>query len=164
MVVHPLAKEEPSAEERQPDVAVGAIIENPWGEILLIKQKKWGDQYSCFVGGHIKRGETKLAALRREVREEVDIEIGSCEFINEDEFIEPNNPEDIHYIFYNYLCPVNSSHFYCEEGGEIDYAEWVMPERAVELVLERNRPILQKLLETGTLGSTSGKRTALASK
>lgn len=153
----------PLVEEKQPDLVVGAIIVNHGGDILLIQQKKWRDQYSCFVGGHIKRGETKVEALRREIREEVDIDITDCKSIGDEELIQQNDfGEPIHYVFFNYVCFVNSSYFHYEEGGEIEDAKWEMPERAVDIVIESNKTILQKLLHEGILGSTSGKRRAMA--
>lgn len=64
-------------------VAAGAIIEyqpkklSMPKEILLVKTHKWGDRYSI-VGGKVKRNETIVKALRREVMEETGLygEIG----------------------------------------------------------------------------------------
>jgi len=45
------------------------------GEVLLIERTRNGETYWVFPGGHIAAGETAEAALAREIREEVGIEI-----------------------------------------------------------------------------------------
>ena len=53
-------------------VAVGGIVKNEKGEILLVKHNRAG---WCWPGGQVENGETLTQALRREVMEETGIEI-----------------------------------------------------------------------------------------
>lgn len=57
-------------------VAVGGIVENEKGEILLVKTINGG---WVFPGGQVEVGENLVDALAREVKEEsgVNIEVGS---------------------------------------------------------------------------------------
>ena len=53
---------------------MGALIVNSNGEILLVKSFKWGSKYTV-PGGHIELGERSEVAVRREVKEEVGLEV-----------------------------------------------------------------------------------------
>ena len=79
-------------------IAVGVIfIENDKGEFLIQKtSKEKGGEYSS-TGGHIDSGETPLESIRREVLEELGINIKQDE-IKEYGFIIYDKP--IRYIFY----------------------------------------------------------------
>ena len=54
-------------------VAVGGVVENNKGEILLVKQRNNGEW--VYPGGQVEVGETIIEALIREVREESGINI-----------------------------------------------------------------------------------------
>ena len=60
---------------------VGAFIFSSDGKLLLGKNIKGGVYSGCWVipGGGIETGETKVDALKREVKEEVGIEIANAE-------------------------------------------------------------------------------------
>ena len=53
---------------------MGALVVNSNGEILLVKSYKWGSKYTV-PGGHIELGERSEVAVRREVKEEVGLEV-----------------------------------------------------------------------------------------
>ena len=62
----------------------GLIIENGEGEVLLqlrdnIPVIPWPDCWGTF-GGQVEEGETPLEAMRREIREELDLEIPDPEY------------------------------------------------------------------------------------
>jgi len=59
-----------------PVATVGALISNPEGQILLVRTHKWGHTYGI-PGGKIEKGETAVAALRREIREETGLVRGT---------------------------------------------------------------------------------------
>jgi len=66
------------AEEKQFHVGVKAMIKNPEGQLLLMKEDVSDhslptSEYWDFPGGRIQEGETVLAALQREVEEETGI-------------------------------------------------------------------------------------------
>jgi nucleoside triphosphatase len=63
-----------------PEATVGALILNGRGQILLAKSYKWRNRFTL-PGGHIKLGETALEALKREVKEEIGLEIELIRFL-----------------------------------------------------------------------------------
>lgn len=65
-----------------PAVAVGALVVDPAGNLLLIRRAKDpGKGLLGMPGGFIDAGETAEDALRREAREEVGLELGRLEFL-----------------------------------------------------------------------------------
>jgi len=69
------------------DLLVRAIIELD-GKILVCKKK--GRKYYFFPGGHVEFGESAKKALKREIKEELGLNIKECSFIggSEHSFIE----------------------------------------------------------------------------
>ena len=70
-------------------VRVAALIRNNRGEILLIQQSKKNSQYWLLPGGGIEFGETSEKALKRELKEELDLDVKSFEFALLNESIDP---------------------------------------------------------------------------
>jgi len=65
-----------------PTVAVAAIIANRVGEILLIRREREPGKGKLSVpGGFVDPGETGEEAVRREVREEVNLEVENLEYL-----------------------------------------------------------------------------------
>ena len=79
-------------------IAVGVIfIENDNGEFLIQKtSKEKGGEFSS-TGGHIDHGETPLSSIRREVEEELGINVDN-EKIEEYGFLSYDMP--LRYLFY----------------------------------------------------------------
>ena len=69
-----------SQQQVYPEPTVGALIVNPEGKILLAKSHKWFDKYTL-PGGHIEVGETMEEAVKREVKEEVGLDVEVVEFL-----------------------------------------------------------------------------------
>jgi len=121
--------------QKYPEATVGALIVNDRDEILLVKSYKWGNKYTV-PGGHIELGERSETAVKREVREEVGLEVEPIRVLLVQEAIYPADYiKHEHYIFLDYLCQTKSSGVKLDEK-EIQEHLWVNPERALQLDLE----------------------------
>jgi 8-oxo-dGTP diphosphatase len=60
--------------EQRPTVRVAGLVLIE-GRVLLLRQERGGEDYWMLPGGGVRLGETLADALRREVREEVGLEI-----------------------------------------------------------------------------------------
>lgn len=131
---------------RHPEAVVGPLIYNDKGEILLIKNPKFGD-FWCIPGGHIELNEPAEETLRRETREETGLELKNIEAIS---FADGINPgffhEEKHFVYLNYLAEM--------AGGKISKSDemteylWTAPEKALELkVASSVRPLIEYYLE-----------------
>jgi ADP-ribose pyrophosphatase YjhB (NUDIX family) len=63
-----------------PVVTVGALILNESGQVLMVRTHKWSDLWGI-PGGKIKWGEESIAALRREIKEETNLDITDIRFV-----------------------------------------------------------------------------------
>ena len=60
--------------QKYPEPTVGALIFNQEKEIFLMTSPKWKGKY-VIPGGHIEMGEEIEQALRREIKEETNLNI-----------------------------------------------------------------------------------------
>ncbi|MFB5738796.1 NUDIX domain-containing protein, partial [Leptospira wolffii] len=70
-------------------VRVAALIRNRKGEILLLQQKKKESYYWLLPGGGIEFGENAEDALKRELKEELSLDVTSSSFLFLNESIDP---------------------------------------------------------------------------
>lgn len=93
-----------SDDQKFPIPVAGGFILNSQNQILLIKSYKWPGVYSV-PGGKIQLGEPMEDALKREMKEEVGLEIEdikllySCDAIYPKEFYKKK-----HFIFNEFFC------------------------------------------------------------
>jgi nucleoside triphosphatase len=124
-----------TAEQQFPEPTVGALIVDPAGKLFLMKTHKWLGKYTL-PGGHIELGESMEQALRREVKEETNLDIAEIEFLCTQEFIyDPVFWRPRHFIFFDFACKMVSG-----EVGLNDEAEeyiWIEPEKVFELPMDR---------------------------
>jgi nucleoside triphosphatase len=121
--------------QNYPEATVGALIVNGKGEILLVRSYKWGSRYTV-PGGHIELGEASEKAVRREVREEVGLEVEPVRLLLVQEAIYPEGYiKHEHFIFLDYLCRTSSSDVKLD-GKEIQEYLWTNPDDALQLDLE----------------------------
>mgnify|MGYP002153792061 CR=1 FL=1 len=141
--------------QSHPEATVGALIVNQTGEILLVKSYKWGDRYTV-PGGHIELGELSRAAVKREVKEEVGLDVEPVRLLLVQEAIYP--PDYIkheHYIFMDYLCRTDSTNVRVD-GKEIQQHLWARPDDALKLDLESfTRNLVVEYLRTKVSAETA---------
>ena len=127
---------------------MGALIVNSNGEILLVKSYKWGSKYTV-PGGHIELGERSEVAVRREVKEEVGLEVEPVRILLVQEAIFPADYiKHEHYIFLDYLCRATSPTVKLD-GKEIQEYVWTNPNDVLRLELESfTRKLVEEYLKT----------------
>ena len=107
---------------KQIKAITAGIILNPQKEkILLIRRadSMWGDAWSI-PGGHIDFGEKVEQALKRELKEELNLEILKIKFIGYEEFT-PDTKPDKQLISLNFLVIAKEN---IKPNEEIKEAKW----------------------------------------
>ena len=90
-------------DKKYPLAVAGAFIFNDKEELFLMKSPKWNDKYVC-PGGKIEIGESIEAAVKREVKEETNIDIKNIELMGVLEGLDLGKDytkENKHLIFLN---------------------------------------------------------------
>lgn len=86
-----------------PLVTVGALIVGPSGRLLLIRTHKWGDRWGV-PGGKVDLGETLLAAVQREVREETGLALTDVAWAPTHEAVDhPQFHRPAHFVLLNFI-------------------------------------------------------------
>lgn len=103
-------------------VGIGVMIFNDNGEFLMGKRKgSHGEGQWAFPGGHLEYGETFEECVRREVLEEVGIEVKDIKFVyvkNHLEFL----PK--HYLHISAICSYKSGEVEVKEPEKCEGWEW----------------------------------------
>lgn len=120
-----------------PIVAVGVLIANDNGEIFLAKSDKWGGRW-IVPGGHLDYRELLEDCVRREVREELSVEIDNIKFVQVQDAVDASeqgymNTYSKHFVFINYSAklasPVGSIIL---DGIELQEYRFIKPQEALE--------------------------------
>ncbi len=138
-----------------PEPTVGALIVNKEGKILLARSHKWFDKYTL-PGGHIEVGESMIDAVRREVKEEVGLDVEVVEMLLVQEAIfAPEFYKKKHFIFIDFYCKSKEQQVKLDQDEIQDYI-WVFPGAAYNLKLDSfTRKTLDRYLERGRGSSSS---------
>lgn len=121
-------------EQQYPEPTVGTLIFNKENKLFLMTSPKWKGKY-VIPGGHIELGETIEQALKREIKEETNLDIYDIEFVIFQEFIFGEEfHEKRHFIFLNYACKTNDNKVILDKEGS-DYV-WVDINEALNLSIE----------------------------
>jgi len=121
-------------EQQYPEPTVGALIFNGKSKVFLMRSHKWRGNW-VLPGGHIELGERMVDALRREVKEETNLDIRDVEFICFQEFIcDDRFWKPRHFIFFDYACTTDSAEVKLNTEAE-EYA-WVTLEEALKMPVE----------------------------
>ncbi len=119
-------QQQSSQKQVYPEPTVGALIVNSEGKILLTKSHKWFDKFTL-PGGHIEVGETMEEAVKREVREEVGLDVEVVEFLTMQEAIFAKEfYKKRHFIFFDFLCRVGDQQVKLDQKELQDYT-WEYP-------------------------------------
>ena len=139
-----------------PEPTVGALIVNQQGKILLARSHKWFDKYTL-PGGHIEVGESMADAVRREVKEEVGLDVEVVEMLLVQEAIfAPEFYKKKHFIFIDFYCKSKDQQVKLDQNEIQDYT-WVYPGAAYNLKLDSfTRKTLDRYLKRGDSSSPSG--------
>jgi phosphoglycolate phosphatase len=87
-----------------PVVTVGGLIFDANNRVLLVRTHKWSNLWGI-PGGKIKWGETSPAALRRELKEETNLDVSDVEFVLVQDCIHSKEfYRDAHFVLLNYTC------------------------------------------------------------
>jgi len=122
------------ATQKYPEPTVGALIFNPEDKLFLMTSPKWKGKY-VIPGGHIEVGETIEEALKREIKEETNLDIFNIKFVSIQEFIFGKEfHQRKHFIFLDYACRTKSKDVVLNNEGK-NYV-WVSLEEALSLPLE----------------------------
>lgn len=127
----------------RPEVAIGGILFNPAGEILLIRRgQPPASGYWSIPGGRLEPGETILEACRREFLEEtgLEVEVGSLVAVAE------RVQEGFHFVILDFLVMMRHS-VACSPraGSDATQVHWVATEKLSEYPLVEG---LQGVIET----------------
>ncbi len=131
----------PAPLDNRPVATVGALIFNPANQVLMVRTRKWSRLWGI-PGGKIKFGETSHDALRRELKEETNLDITNLEFvlvqdcIASEEFYRP-----AHFILLNYTCRCGLDP-QVKLNDEAEAFRWLSPEAALKLDLNQPTRIL----------------------
>lgn len=113
-------------------IGVGAIVEDPIGRILLAKhipQRKgyWQDKWIC-PGGKLELGETIEDGIKREVKEETQLEIDLVRPLPPfDTIVRSNEEISLHVIYIDYIARVIGGTL--KVGDDIGEVIWIDKER-----------------------------------
>jgi nucleoside triphosphatase len=122
------------AEQQYPEPTVGALIFNRQGKLFLMRSHKWKGKW-VVPGGHIELGERMEDALRREVKEETNLDIYDLEFLCFHEFIyDERFWKRSHFIFFDYACRTDATEATLNDEAE-EY-RWVTLDEALALPVE----------------------------
>ncbi len=117
-------------------IGVGAVIEDGAGRILLVKHIPerggfWQGKWIC-PGGRLEPGEAIEEGIKREVREETQLEIDLVAPLHPfDRIVRANDKVSLHVIYIDYLARVAGGTL--ETGSDVGEAMWIEKERIAEI-------------------------------
>jgi ADP-ribose pyrophosphatase YjhB (NUDIX family) len=144
----------PFEEEHLPVATVGALIFNAEDNVLLVRTHKWSDLWGI-PGGKIKWGEPSEQALRRELKEETNLDVKDIKLVMVQDCIHSKEfYRDAHFVLLNYTCRSASEGPVKLNDEARDFC-WVSPGEALKLALnEPTRRLLVQVIAENGAGKT----------
>lgn len=135
---------------KRPIATVGALIHDGHGMLLMIRTHKWSNLWGI-PGGKIRRGESSLAALHREITEETNLQIDDIRFVLvQDSIDSPEFMRPEHFILLNYLARADRHDVTLND--EAEEFRWLSPAEALKLPLNQpTRHLLEQTLAQNLL-------------
>jgi len=134
-------------------IGVGAIIEDEAGRILLVKHVParggfWQGKWIC-PGGELELGETIEEGIKREVKEETQLEIDLLKPLPPfDRIIRSGDKVSLHVIYIDYLARVSGGKL--KPGSDVGEAIWIEKER-IPRIWEELHDDTKKLLQIANI-------------
>ena len=138
-------------------IGVGAVIEDRAGRILLVKHVPqrggfWQGKWIC-PGGKLEVGETIEDGIKREVREETQLEIELVSPLYPfDRIVRSDDRVSLHVIYIDYLARVTGGEL--KPGSDVGEAIWVKKER-IPQIWEELHDDTKKLLQIAKIVGSS---------
>ena len=121
-------------------MTVGALIYNPAGDVLMIRTRKWSNLWGI-PGGKVKYAETQTDALKREIKEETNLNIDNIEFVLVQDCIHSSEfYRDAHFVLLNYTCRSRSDAVTLNDEA-LEY-RWLSPQIALKMQLNKPTRVL----------------------
>ncbi len=117
-------------------VAVGAVIEDEKGRILLVKHISerggyWQGRWIC-PGGELEPGETIQEGIKREVKEETELDIELvAPLVPFDRIVKEGGKISLHVIYIDYLARLIGGKL--KTGSDVGEATWIEKGRIPEI-------------------------------
>jgi phosphoglycolate phosphatase len=126
---------------QRPTVTVGALIYNAAGQVLLLRTHKWSNLWGI-PGGKVRFGEPCIDALRRELKEETDLEVDDIRFVLVQDCIHSTEfYRDDHFVLLNYTCRATAD-TPVKLNDEAQEFAWVSLEQSGQLPLNAPTRVL----------------------
>ncbi len=138
-------------------IGVGAVIEDEAGRILLVKHIQerggfWQGKWIC-PGGKLELGETIEEGIKREVREETQLEIDLVAPLHPfDRIVRSNDEVSLHVIYIDYLARKTGGKL--KPRSDVGEAIWVEKER-IPQIWEELHDDTKKLLQIAEVVDSS---------
>jgi ADP-ribose pyrophosphatase YjhB (NUDIX family) len=126
--------------KKLPVLTVGALVENPSQEILIVETTKWNGTWGV-PGGKVDFGEKMEDALIREFQEEVGLQLINIRFaLLQEAVLDTQFYQPAHFALVNYLANTESTEI--NPNQEIVNWTWVTPTEAFTYPLNSYTKIL----------------------